>query len=105
MLSQREQRAFQSEAELEGSPPGVAVFGQVREGLEGLLEGGYRLVERGAVPGPGAGLLAVGHSLVPHLAPQGMVRQEVYLLGQALCIEGLKRLDNTRVQHPPTLLE
>ena len=64
-----------SEAEIEGQHPGVAVLGQVREGLEGLLEGGHRLAERGAVVGPGAGLLAVGHGLVPHLASQGMVRQ------------------------------
>ena len=38
-----------SEAEIDGQPPGVAVLGQVRQGLEGLLEGGHRLVERGAV--------------------------------------------------------
>ena len=50
-------------------------LGQVREGLEGLLEGGHRLADARAVEGPGAGLLAVGHGLVPHLAPQSMVRQ------------------------------
>ena len=69
MLSQLGQRASQSEAEFDGQPPGVAVLGQVREGLEGLLEGDSRLAERGAVPGPGAGLLAVGHGLGPHFAP------------------------------------
>ena len=68
-------------------------LGQVREGLEGLLEGGHRLAERGAVPGPGAGLLAVGHGLVPHLAPQGMVRQPFDLLGHPLGRERLKGLD------------
>ena len=31
--------------------------------------------ERGAVVGPGTGLLAVGDGLGPHLAPQGLVRQ------------------------------
>jgi hypothetical protein len=74
MLSQLGQRVSQREAELDGQPPGVAGLVQVREGLEGLLEGGRRLAERGAVVGPGAGLLAVGHGLVPHLPPQGMVR-------------------------------
>jgi len=51
MLSECGQRACQREAELDGQHPGVAVLGQVCESLEGLLEGGYRLAERGAVPG------------------------------------------------------
>ena len=73
------------------------MLGQVREGLEGLLEGGHRLAERGAVVGPGAGLLAVGDGLVPHLAPQGMVRQAFDLLGHPLGRERLKGLDNAGV--------
>ena len=103
MLSQWAQRASQSEAEIDGQHPGVAVLGQVREGLEGLLEGGHRLAERGAVVGPGAGLLAVGHGLVPHLAPQGMVRQAFDLLGHPVGRERLEGLDNARVQPPPPL--
>ena len=103
ILSQWRQRASQREAELDGQPPGVAVLGQVREGLEGLLEGGHRLAERGAVVGPGAGLLAVGHGLVPHLAPQGMVRQAFDLLGHPLGRQRLEGLDNARVQPPPPL--
>ena len=105
MLSQLAQRASQREAEIDGQPPGVAVLGQVREGLEGLLEGGHRLAERGAVVGPGAGLLAVGHGLVPHLAPQGMVGQAFDLLGQPLGRERLEGLDNARMQRPPPLLQ
>ena len=85
------------------SPLVSPCLGQVREGLEGLLEGGHRLAERGAVVGPGAGLLAVGDGLVPHLAPQGMVRQAFDLLGHPLGRERLKGLDNARVQHPPPL--
>ena len=78
----------------------------MRKGVEGLLEGGHRLAERGAVVGPGAGLLAVGHGLVPHLAPQGMVRQPFDLLGQpARAPSALEGLDNARVQHPPPLLQ
>src|SRR5262245_33193708 len=98
MLSQCAQRASHSEAELEGQYSGIAVLMQVLEGLQGLLEGGHRLTERGAVPGPGAGLLAVGDSLVPHLAPQGMMRQPLDLLGRPVPAESLKRLDNARVQ-------
>ena len=64
---------------------------------------GHRLAERGAVVGPGTGLLAVGDGLVPHLAPQGMVRQAFDLLGPPLGRERLKGLDQARVQPPPPL--
>ena len=84
ILSQWLQRGCHSEADLDGQPPGVAVLGQVREGLEGLLEGGHRLAERGTVEGPGTGLLAVRDGLVPHLAPQGMVRQAFDLVRACL---------------------
>jgi hypothetical protein len=69
----------------------------VIEGLEGLLKGGHCLAERGAVEGPGAGLLAVGDGLIPYLAPQGMVRQAFDLLGSPLGRECFKGLDNAPV--------
>ena len=68
-------RELHSETELDSQPPGIAVLGQVCEDLESLLEGSHRLAERGTVVAPGASLLAVGDGFVPHLAPQGMVRQ------------------------------
>jgi hypothetical protein len=121
ILSQDDEHASQREAELEGQPRGVVVLGQVRESLEGLLEGGRRLVERGAVVRPGAGLLAVDHGLVPHLAVQGMVRQTFDLvralpsgrkalrprspLGPSRGRQRLQGLDNTRMQEAPPLLE
>jgi hypothetical protein len=103
MLSQPAQRASQNEAELDGQHPGVAGLGQVHESLEGLLEGGHRLAKRGAVVGSGTGLLAVGHGLVPHLAPHGMVRQPFDLLGYPLGRQCLEGLDQVRVQHAPPL--
>ena len=105
MLPQIAQRACRREAEIDGQSPGIAVFGQVCEGLEGLLEGGHRLAERGAVVGPGAGLLAVRHGLVPHLAPQGMMGQPFDLPGHPLPGECLEGLDDAGMQHPPPLLE
>ena len=69
----------------------------MREGLEGLLEEGHRLAERRAVLISGAGLLAVGHGLVPHPAPQGMVRQAFDLRSRPLGCQRLKGLDNARV--------
>jgi hypothetical protein len=81
ILCQWGQRASQSEAEFDGPHLGVAVLGQVCEGLEGLLEGGHSLAERGTVPGLATGLLTVGHGLGPHLASQGVVRQAFDVLG------------------------
>jgi hypothetical protein len=75
----------------------------VCEGLEGLLEGGHRLAERGALEGPHASLLAVRDSLGPHRAPQGMVRQPVDLLAYPLGRQRLKGLDQARVQPSPPL--
>ena len=81
------------------------VLGQVREGLEGLLEVGHRLAERGAVEGPGAGLLAVGHGLVPHLAAEGMVGQAFHLLGHPVSSERLQGLDDLRMQSAPPFVQ
>ena len=103
MFSQLAQRGSQSEAERDGQPPSVAILGQVREGLEGLVKVGCGLAERGAIADPSAGLLAVGHSLVPRLAPQGMVRQAFDLLDHPLGRERFEGLNNARVQHPPLL--
>ena len=97
------QRISQSEADLDGQYPGVAIVGQVRQGLERLVVVGHRLAERGAGPGPGTGLLAVGHSLVPHLAPHSMVRQAFDLLGYPLGRERFEGLNKARVQHPSPL--
>ena len=81
MLSQLTQRTIQSKAELDGEHPGGAVLGQVCEGLEGLLEERrWRLAGRGTLGSAGAGLLAVGDSLVPYLASQGVMGQAFYLL-------------------------
>ena len=101
ILSQLGQRAPQRKAELNSQSPGLAVVGQVCEGPQGLFEGGHRLAERGAVIGLGAGLPAVGHGFVPHLAPQGMVRQAFHLLGHPLGRLRFEGLDQARVQPPP----
>ena len=77
----------------------------MREGTERLLEIPHGL----AVGRPCHGLLprlpAVRQGLVPHLAPQGMVRQAFDLLGHPVPGEGLQGLDNARVQRPPSLLQ
>src|SRR5262249_57165197 len=53
MLAQLGQWVAQREAELDGPHLGIAMVRQVRECLEGLLERGQCLAERGAVVGPG----------------------------------------------------
>ena len=69
MLSQIAQRACRHEAEVDGQSPSIAVFGQVCEGLKGLLEGRHRLAERGADIGPRPGLLAQVTALA-HTSPR-----------------------------------
>ena len=58
---------------------------------------------------PRQGLLpclpAVDQGLVPHLAPQGMVRQPFDLLGHPVPGERLEGLDDLGMEHPPPLLE
>ena len=51
------------------------------------------------------GLAAVCQSLLPHLAPQGVLRQPVDLLGQPVGIPLLQGLHNVGVQRPPPLLK
>ena len=75
------------------------------ERCQGLLEVCHRLAERRAVGSPGAGLLAVGHGLVPHRAPEGMRGQALDLLGQAVRVELFERFDNAGVQQTAALLE
>ena len=67
--------------------------------------GGCRLAGRGAVAGPGARLLAVGHSLVPHPSLQGMVRQAFDPLSHPLGRERFEGRDNLGMEPPPLLLE
>jgi hypothetical protein len=100
MLSQRSQYVSHREAEIDGHRPGIAVFMQVREGLEGLLEGDPCLAECGVVVGPGADLLAEGHGFIPHLTPQGVVGQTVHLIGQPVWGECFKNLDHAGVECP-----
>ena len=53
----------------------------------------------------GAGLAEIGHGLVPHLAPEGVVGQPLDLLGEPVGVESLDRLDDPRVEAAPALLE
>ena len=77
----------------------------MREGTERLLEVPHGL----AVGRPRHGLLprlpAVRQGLVPHLAPQGMVRQAFDLLGHPVPSERLQGLDDAGMEHPPPLLQ
>ena len=95
----------QGEPEIDGQLALVSPSPADAGGPERLLEVRHRLAERRAVVGPGPGLPAVGHGLVPHLAPQGMVRQAFDLLGHPVPGERLQGLDNAGMQRPPPLLQ
>ena len=49
-------------------------------------------------------LPAVGHGLLPHLPPQGMVGQAFDLLGQTVPASA-RGLDDAGMEHAPSLLE
>ena len=104
-LAQERERIAQVEAELGGQHLGVRTRWEMSQRVQCLLEGRHRFVGRRVGHGPGSGLAAVGHSLVPHLPAQGMVRQALDLLGQPVGREPLQGLHNAGVQRPPTLLE
>jgi hypothetical protein len=55
------------------------------------------------VIGSGAGLMAIGHGLVPHFAPHGVARQAIHLLDQLVWRARFKDLDNAGVQSAPPL--
>ena len=94
-----QERRAQGEPEIDGLLARVALLRQMREGAERLLEVPHGL----AVGRPRHGLLprlpAVRQGLVPHLAPQGMVRQAFDLLGHPVPGERLQGLDDAGVQH------
>ena len=82
IVARGRQRGAHGESEIDGLLARVTRLRQMREGTERLLE-----VRDGlAVSRPCHALLprlpAVRQGLGPHLAPQGMVRQALHLLGQ-----------------------
>ena len=99
------QGCAQVKPEIDGLRQRVAVLGEVLQGHQRLLEGGHRLAVGRARQRLGPRLPAVGHSLVPHLTPEGMVRQPVDLLGEPLRRQPFEGLDNAGVQRTPPLLE
>ena len=78
-----QQRTAQVEADIDGLLVPGAALRELLQGHQRLLEGGHRLAVGRARHRPGPRLPAVGHGLVPHLAPQGVVRQAIDLLGHA----------------------
>ena len=104
-VARRMERRAQGEPEVDGLLARGALLRQMLEGTERLLEVLHGL----AVGRPRHGLLsrlpAVRQGLVPHFAPQGMVRQAFDLLGYPVSGECLKGLDDAGMQHPPPLLQ
>jgi hypothetical protein len=70
-----------------------------------MLQGHQRLLEaRHGLAGGRAclsflpGLAAIGQGLVPHLAPQGMVRQPFHLVGEPVSLALFAGRDNAAMQ-------
>jgi hypothetical protein len=80
-LAQRVERTAQVKAEIDGLRMSIRTRWETLQRAQRLLEVCHRLVVRRVGHGPGSSLLAGGHGLIPHLAPQGVVRQPLDLLG------------------------
>ena len=76
----------QAKADIDRLLVARATLGEMLHGYQRLLEARHRLPTGRACHRLVARLAAVGDGLVPHLAPQGMVRQPFDLIGQAVAI-------------------
>src|SRR5262249_49078042 len=95
----------QVEPEIDSLLARVTALREVPKGHQRLLKGCRRLAEGGARKCPGPRLPAVGQGLVPHLAPQGVVRQAFDLLALALWGERLQGGNNAGVEGVAPLLQ
>ena len=103
--AERKERRPELQPNVDGVLGPLPAAGHVLEGVQRLLELLGGLAIRGAAVGPGARLAKVRHRLLPRLAADGVVREPLDLLGQALGVERLDGLDDPGVQRAPALLE
>ena len=81
------------------------MLGQVREGLEGLLEVGHRLVECGAVKALAPACWQQVTAL-SHISPRkAWCASPFDLFGQSVRIQCLDGLDDAHMEAPPPLLQ
>ena len=84
MLSERQERIAQVEAEIDGLLARVLMLREMLQRHQRLLEAPDRFPVGRARGGLGTGLTKVREGLSPHLAPEGMVRQAFNLFIQAV---------------------
>ena len=105
VFSERRQGITQVKPEIDGLRQRVLVLGEVLQGHQRLLEGGHCLAIGRAHHRLGPRLPAVGHGLVPHLAPVSMVRQSIDLLDEPLRRQPFEGCHNAGMERAPPLLE
>ena len=76
-----QERHTQGEPEIDGLLQGVSALGEMRQGLQRLLEARYGLLVGGTPTSPGSSLTGVNEGLVPHLSPKCMLCKPVDLGG------------------------
>src|SRR2546425_5127135 len=104
-LSEGSERIAKVQPEIKPELHGFAILGEMREGSERLLEARDRFPVSRACGSLRPGLTKVGDSLVPDLAPEGMVGEAIDLLGQPGGIQLFDRRQDLRVKGPPSVLE
>ena len=86
MLEPLREGMTQAKADIDGLLVALATLGEMLQGHQRLLEARHRLPTGRACQRLVARLAAVGDGLVPHLAPQGVVRQPFHLVGEPVGI-------------------
>jgi hypothetical protein len=104
VFSERKERIPQIKAQINGLLARFACLRQMRKDAERLFKACHGFPVGGPGERLGSRLLAVGESLVPHLAPHGVLRQEVHLLVQPVAGQRLQGLHNAGMQAPAAAL-
>ncbi len=104
-LAEADERSLEFEPEVDGLLARLGALGQMPQGAEGLLEAAHGLPVGGARDGLGGGLAQVRHGLRPHLPPQGVLREPLDVLAEAIGVERLDRRHDPGVQRAPPLVE
>jgi hypothetical protein len=97
-LAERIERAPQLEAHIDLLFPGLPRLRQVAQRLQRLFETCQSLLVRRPPLGLSADLAQVGHSLVPHLTPAGMMGQPLEVLHEPLRIRAFDGVNDAGVQ-------
>src|SRR5207244_4392115 len=104
MLAQRMQGIAQLKPEIDGLRTRVSTLGEMLQGRQRLLQVRHGLAVGRARTRLDTRLAAIGEGLLPHLTPEGMVREAFDVFTAPLGIERFQRLHDASVEEAPPLV-